>query len=365
MRRDTGFTLMELLLTMVILGFVLAGITQTFTGILTQFKQQSKIAETSIEGIVGLELLRQDLENAGFGLYWRSGAITYQEASAATAYNDSPSDPPRAYGVGSGAGWNGSDELIIKATNAAMNGTAQKWSYIDSANTPKVWIPPQSAAGSSEDLKSSDRVIVTLAGTSDSNRRTLVTASTGTSVWRTTFGATADFVPSSGYNFVYGVDHDTDLRMPFNRADYYIVDPANATSRPQRCAPNASVLQKTVISQADGVRRNPMPLLDCVAGMQIVFRLDRDGDGTIESNTDVLTDNVSGAALTAEQIRNQVKEVRVYILAHEGQKDTSYTHQANILVGEAGIGGSTFNVGPNVNYRWKLYILVVKPKNLK
>ena len=50
-----GFTLVELLITMVVFVFVIAAASGVFTGLLTQFKQQSKIAETKIEGIVGLE----------------------------------------------------------------------------------------------------------------------------------------------------------------------------------------------------------------------------------------------------------------------------------------------------------------------
>jgi len=370
MRRETGFTLVELLLTMIIIGFVLAGITQTFTGILTQFRQQSKIAETNIEGIVGLELLRQDIENAGYGLPWKPDTMpSYLEASA--GYNDAPTSPPRAFVSGSGTEWNGSDVLIIKATNVARNDTAQKWTYIDTTNAPKDW---EAAA---ENLASTDRVIVIEPGTADGNRRTLVTNSTGTAEWRTTFNATANFVPGSGYNFVYGIAGNNvfSLRMPFNRADYYIVDPANTSTRPARCAPNASILQKASISHADGSRSGPpMPLLDCVADMQVVFRLDREGNGTI-SPTDVLNDPL-GTALTAEQVRNQVKEVRVYILAQEGQMDNNFTYvnsstfagctsSTQFYVGDTAIGnGHCVDVGANIHYRWKLYTLVVKPSNL-
>ncbi len=368
MRRDTGFTLIELLITMLLLGFVIAGISQTFTGILSQFKQQSKIAETSIEGIVGLELLRQDIENAGFGLPWRPDTMpTYQEAVAATAYtddlssNDTPTNPPRAFAVYQGAGWNGSDVLIIKATNVARNDTAQKWTYIDTANVARTWDV------TTENLGDSDHIIIIDPGTTDGNRRTLVTASTATADWRTTFGARSDYVPSSGYYLVYGIANSTTtaLRMPFNRADYYITNPASTSTRPDRCAPNASVFSKNVISHANGGRNDNLPLLDCVADVQVVFNLDRNGDGTAGDYAEPLTD-VTAVALTAEQIRNQVKEVRVYILAHEGQMDKSYTHPVtNILVGEAGIGGRTFDIGANVNYRWKVYTLVVKPANLK
>jgi len=369
MRRETGFTLVELLITMAILGLVLAGITQMFTGVLTQFKQQSRIAETSIEGIVGLELLRQDLENAGFGLPWRIPAtVAYEEASAAAAllYNDSPGNPPRAFVAGSGAGWssmgaaNGSDVLIIKATNVGRSNAAQNWTYLSSAAT-KTW----DVAG--ENLVNTDRVIVIEPGTTDANRRSLARSSADPYPWRATFAtATAgSFAPGgSGYNLIYGIDPDTDLRMPFNRADYYIVS-RTSTTVPARCAPNTSVFSKKVISHNDGARRDNLPLLDCVADVQVVFRLDRNGDGII-TVADVLTDP-SGVPLTAEQIRNQVKEVRVYILAHEGQMDRSYTHPATeIYVGETAIGnGRKFNIGANRNYRWKLYTLVVKPNNLR
>jgi hypothetical protein len=367
---------------MAILGLVLAGITQMFTGVLTQFKQQSRIAETSIEGIVGLELLRQDLENAGFGLPWRLPAtVAYLEAVATTAYidfpsNDSTTNPPRAFVAGSGAGWSGmgaigSDVLIIKATNVARSNAAQNWTYLFSAGT-KTW----DVAG--ENLVNTDRVIVLEPGTTEANRRSLARSSVDPTEWRATFQTattTVNFAPAgSGYNFVYGVAPLPDtlyapiLRMPFNRADYYIVKLSELTTPlPARCAPNTSVFSKNIISHNDGARQDNLPLLDCVADMQVVFRLDRDGDGIVESNADVLTDTATGVNLTAEQIRNQLKEVRVYILAHEGQMDRSYTHPTtDIYVGETAIGnGRTFNIGANVNYRWKLYTLVVKPKNLR
>ncbi len=82
-RREAGFTLIELLITMVIFILVIAAGSQIFTGLLTQFKQQSKIAETNIEGIVGLEILRQDIEHAGYGLPWViPTGVTYSEASS-------------------------------------------------------------------------------------------------------------------------------------------------------------------------------------------------------------------------------------------------------------------------------------------
>jgi prepilin-type N-terminal cleavage/methylation domain-containing protein len=42
-KREEGFTLIELLITMVIFILVIAAGSQIFTGLLTQFKQQSKV----------------------------------------------------------------------------------------------------------------------------------------------------------------------------------------------------------------------------------------------------------------------------------------------------------------------------------
>jgi hypothetical protein len=73
----------------------------------------------------------------------------------------------------------------------------------------------------------------------------------------------------------------------------------------------------------------------------------------------------------AQTIRDQLKEVRVFILAHEGQRDTSYTYTKNpILVGlmdGATLYGRNFDLTtiPDwQNYRWKVYTLVVRPNSL-
>jgi len=366
-RRETGFTLIELLITMVIFVLVIAAGSQIFTGLLTQFKQQSKIAETNIEGIVGLEILKQDIEHAGYGLPWViPSGVTYSEASSspASTYNDA-SNPPRAILTGNGIGLNGSDYVVIKAINVARNDTSQKWTRLQAASPyVRTWTP------SRENLAAGDSVIVLSPGATEINSRTLV-------VNGTTFSTTYSNVTSSPWpptdvmeaHVVYGVDPDTSpLRMPFNRADYFILN-ANV---PQRCAPNTGVLEKVVVNQNGGGLTNYLPLLDCVADMQVIYGLDNDEDGDFVDGTgtppDGYSDDISG--LTAQQIRTRVKEVRVYILAHEGQYDRNYTYpNTAITVGEFGLG-SNFNLATTIganwqNYRWKVYTVVVKPNNLR
>ena len=90
-QKQSGFTMVELLITMGIFVLAIAAISGVFIPLLSQFKQQSRAAETQIEGIVGLDILRRDINSAGFGLPWEiPSGVTYQEAANAPAntYND-------------------------------------------------------------------------------------------------------------------------------------------------------------------------------------------------------------------------------------------------------------------------------------
>ena len=79
-------------------------------------------------------------------------------------------------------------------------------------------------------------------------------------------------------NIVYGIDNVIPVR-PFNRAEYYI----DNTAVPQRCAPNTGVLVKAVVAHdAAGTTPTLLPLLDCVADMQVVYGLDNNADGAVD-----------------------------------------------------------------------------------
>lgn len=386
-KKEEGFTLIELLITMAVFVLIIAAASGVFTGLLTQFKQQSRLAETNIQGIVGLEILRQDIEHAGYGLPWDMNGALYQEAVNIdetpwddSDFNDGPPDnpargtetaeasnPPGGIRSGNGYGLNESDVLVIKAINISNDSTAGKWttlkanpSFSDPYN-PRQWTP------TTENLTANDNVIVISPGTSG-NERVLVTNGTSFSTKYSNL-TSSPWKPSdvTETRLVYGVsDSDvTSLRMPFNRADYYVREPDNM---PQRCAPNTGILYKATVNHSDG-RLSEIPLLDCVADMQVIFGLDNDGDGDFEPS--VSTDGYSNdiSSLTAQQIRDQVREVRVYILAHEGQRDINYTYpNSSVTVGEFGMG-SNFNLASTIienwqNYRWKIYTLTIKPKNL-
>ncbi len=340
-RDDKGFTLVEVMITLVILIVVLTGVSGLFTLVLGQYKQQSKIAETGMERIMGLEILRQDVAHAGHGLPWNNlSGLAYPEAASGT-FNDPPPNAPRAVVSGNNTGVNGSDRLIVKAVSVGTDPLCRRWTLLDSTGATRAWTP------GSENLVAGNRVIVLEPGATEDTRRSLVAVGTAYSV---DFGAVAGYAPLNPgeTRVVYGVDGGGALRMPYNRAEYYI----DTTRVPQTCAPNTGVLAKALVSHVDGTLLAPLPLFDCVADFQVRYGLDNTNDGAIDTTSDDLT------LLDARGIRTQLKEVRLFILAHEGQRDRNYTHPAGAIT----VAGHVNNV--DRQFRWRVYEMVVKPINL-
>jgi len=417
-KREHGFTLVELMITMVVFVFVMAAASNVLTGLLTQFKQQSKMAETNIEGIVGLEILRQDIEHAGYGLPWNVMGITdadadgnfwehlaaYYEATSTgsapdpASFNDGTSsgtngNPPRAILSGNDVGLNNADYLVIKSVNVASNFTAGKWQPLHAGSdnySRKTWWASDReyvCRNDAGDHYPDARVIIISPGSTDTDARSLVVS--GGVYYTSADNFPASFAPATGdtaTRIMYGVDPTSNLRMPFNRADYYI----STSNVPGRCASNTGVLMKGVVNNSTGSGGGNittfLPLLDCVADMQVVYQLDMDGDGTAgtTSNADGSTVGGSESATvgtvqatfgSAADLRNRVKEVLLYILAHEGQRDPNYTYPTSTVAVPAaldpGFGfGSSFDFSSHgitdwQNYRWKLYTIAVKPTNLR
>ncbi|NJD56963.1 MAG: hypothetical protein FIA94_11245 [Nitrospirae bacterium] len=395
LRTQTGLSLVELMITMVIFVLVIAAASNIFTGLLTQFKQQSKIAETAIEGVVGLQMLRSDIEQAGYGLPYDIGTADYNEAvndttttgQDETAFNDAGATdaPPRAVltGLANAGARNGlpatyvSDVLVLKATNIAMNDTVRKWASVSNTDVAGVnvnvmsdWTNTATGASlTSENLSTTEKVTVVrpLVG---ANQRTLINSGN--------FYTTAPdpaAVPSGGFYptlnsyetyILYGLaPASITPRMPFNRADYYVRRPA--TGMPTHCAPETGILYKATVNHGNG-QLFEYPLLDCVAAMKIVLASDSNADGITDSwSKDGSWPVLSGAgATTAADIRSQLKEVRVYVVTHEGQRDPTFTFPtANLTVTDPDAGTLLTYTLPDRNYRWKVYTMVLKPYNLR
>jgi len=385
--RNQGYTLIELMVVIAIFGVVMTVISVSFNRILAGSGQVIKSTETEIGGLIGLELMRVDLGFAGFGLPWSLGGASYGGESQshlvdnnpdtdAAKFNDGSADgPPRAFVTANNKGFNGSDYLVLKGTALGMSDTSRAWSYLNYSSAGPVVKKAKSevelAPGNGDQV-----IVVNSAQKAGVATRDLIT--NGSTFWVTfnndSMAQLTAFRPRSAQDryLVYGISPSTKpvVSYPFNRADYYIGSSDNPSSI---CAPGTGVLYRGEVSQ--GGHFSPVPVLDCVADLQVIFLLDTNGDGQVDLHTDDIGN------LSVADIRAQVKEVHVYILAQQGKKDTGFSYpNPEIVVGDPRFRslGSVWNT-TNTNrynlvttlgrywmhYHWQVYTIVAQPKNLQ
>jgi prepilin-type N-terminal cleavage/methylation domain-containing protein len=422
--KNKGFTLVETVVAMGIFVVIMLITGAAFKTALSNVSLVNKSEESNTEGVVGLEMFRHDIEQAGFGLpdsFNSTVPISYVEAGSlpASAYNDAsgsifnPTKVPRAIvgginhtSVADPNSYNGvtytvlsgTDYLALKGTSLGITPAAQNWTYEHYSSTGsylKQW-----GAGS---FTTNDQVIViNRTFPSAPGPSSQLVYPTGTNYWTSynSAGLGANFSPAQAgpSYYVYGVQSFTSggnntLGMPFNRADYFVATPSD-NSLPSSCAKGTGILYKAMVNHKDG-KLTYLPIMDCVADMQVVLGWSlNDSSGNLVSNDFTtgsgLIDTWSNAdgsvgipsstnySPTADpaHIRTKLKLVKVYILAQVGRMDPTYTSPASIqmyepntpetsLVRAANNPSGFYNLQPNMlNYRWKVYRLVVKPNNL-
>ena len=363
--KNQGMTLIELLVTMAILIIVLSAVFTSYLTVLKSHIQQSAIAQTNIEKAIALEILRKDIEMAGFGLPWNVNGTSYSEADSDSNYtpdpssfNDDPPNPPRGF-VFSDNGTtdaNYSDVLVIKSSIVNIdNKAAKKWGY--AYYNSSQW---SIKSLSSEEFDKGDYYI---ALTIDDRKLTPDSTSNSTNWYFNTLSP--DLGNDTGELYlifgIYSSSNPTNSpRMPFNRVDYYLKRP-KAEKFPDRCNPDTFELYRAEINQGNG-KRNPQPILDCVADFQVAFGLDTNSDGIIDRWANNLPSS-------AEAIRTQVKQVAVYIIYQEGQKDDHPVFSQSSIDISAPDGSPIKSVDlTNFSnyqfYRWKVLQMRVNPLNL-
>jgi prepilin-type N-terminal cleavage/methylation domain-containing protein len=432
MNRQRGMTMIELMVSIAIVMLIIGAATTAYVKLLRTYKTQGRLAESYMTDLTGLELLRYDIEMAGFGLPANVNGFSYNEAAAAPGntaslpynpalLNDS-NNAPHAFAHidnhpfpgANGNNYAASDVLSIKSTaaNIISNPGSKKWTMVNSTPSLIQWGDP------SMDFAAGESFIIL------DNNGYLQTTNGGPY-----YSFAGSYYSPGGWNsmpcppssqhlyYLYGLDENGGAPhvMPFNRVDYYLAKNNNA---PSSCAPYTLTLYRATINQSDG-SLNATPLIDCVRDFQVAFGVDTDPTGnnnppgvllwqsTLLQN--VLFQNgvpnmANGTAMTAANIQQYVREVRVFVLYSEGLPDTSsspdfrfsgtlnlgdqqiasnldpadYTPtgtnfqqlSANALAGSGGATPPQLNppgytpTGLGLQYRWKIIEIDVKPNNL-
>lgn len=341
--KEKGLTLVELLVVILISVLTIAALYESFITLLRAQKQQTKIAETNLQVLMSLDILRKDIELAGFGLFKDISGVSLgniQEVGANSTcdseiFNTGSSLPkpldarPRQC--------NNSDHLVIRSTAANIDkSTARRWGIAYYAGSS--WnITPLGE----ENFTASDYCIAL------NRQKALVD-------WNflcTEFPGSND---TSSVYLLFGVN-DEALRMPFNRVDYYLRQPA--TNFPDRCEPSIYILYR--VEATHNSTLNEQPLLDCVLAFRVAFGIDNNTDGTI----DFWTRDLSG--YDARYIFDNVKEVNLYVVYQEGQQARQEVFDSNTITITYPDGSNEDIAVPSRRYRWKVIQITVKPQNLE
>ncbi len=343
MKGEKGLSLVELIITMFIVLLVLSGAYFTYTNLLKGFKQETISVETEMEKLVGTELIRLDLEHAGYG-------IGIDEPYLPIEWHESTS--------GNYTDYIKSKKLVIRAT---LNNTNKKtYGWILFKCSDKTDILNDSIVVDNRLDKNNQSIVIL------DDRKKI--ASTSTDLRLT------DTCPNKGVFLGFPIDREYVNRTGTFDCRYQICHAVRYTfslSNPLKdCNPNTRNLL-----------REGKPILDCVADMKIQYWLDTDQDGRIDKpgsspiildnnfqlditkNNDFVDLNGDGK-ITSQEVRKQIKLISVYILLQEGKKDPAFTFNA-----PSGYVETQDNVKLKLppefkHYKWKVIKITVRPLNL-
>lgn len=359
-----GFSLPELLITMTIFSVLMTGVFSAYFSQIDHSTREYKVAESEIELGIARRIIEQDLQMSGYGLadvYPTIGANTFDPIPVAVANGPNDTD---------------SDALTLMGTALGqLNRGSQGWSYISGYDTSipaklniKIWNDAR------EDIEVGDRVVLI-----EPNSKNLLINAANEWLFRYTDTAgITDIVSKIGTSYsselpakgvlVYGLysssgdDNESvtnypNLR-PYYAVRYYLGDTGDTLGS---CAPGTSSLLR-----GESVRdQSPIgqPLLACVLDFQTAYGLDTNGSGTIDNWTD-LHAVVNG--LSRENMSEQLKRIKVYVLVQSGNRDRDYTYPlSTVRVGEGSLGREITLTAEQRKYRWRLVSLSVQPRNVR
>lgn len=367
MRNEEGVTLVELVVVVMILLFVLLAVYRSYTVVYGRYKRRVKIAESNTEKLISFEVLRRDVEMAGYGLPAGDNntlGITYRETNSTMPCDDEPNGEPRALCINNDAGPNGSDLLVVKSAVARLrDGSAGKTAVIYYGNS--TWVAKEVEGAEFTDA---DHFII-LEGMSRQLKKVGTEWYLSLSAGETLSSYVRGSVFNSGFEgnsdtktiyVVYGIStQDGPYRTPFNRADYFLSDP---DERPERCSSRTYTLYRAEVNHVTG-SREAVPFMECVLDFQAAFGFDTDNNTTV----DTWVDDISG--YTASYIRNHLKQVELYVVYQEGQKEEKEVFPSNTIQLKTPDGDvlKTIDLSgcPDCrHYRWRVVEIAVDAINL-
>ncbi len=322
-KNKRGFTLIELIIVIFILSLILVAIFSSYQNILMQYKQSIKQTQFSIQTVIDLNLLRLDVEHAGFGL--------------ASNLDNKPIEIPD------------NNKIIIRSTFNATNLITSGWITVY-CDTSLNW----NVLAESEDYTfypTTKLVFLRL-----TTKQFVANGNYGTCP------EADDYFLGFPYFFNGSTPQNGCGKTPpasgeqfCNIIEYSLSSNQNIKS----CNPYT----KNLLRRIGGEALNNIGgahILDCVADFKVYVDYDLNGDDKIEDSERNISIPLSD---NSTLIREKLKSVNIYILAQLGKKDLNYIYNGNVNNGKIDFNGIELSLPNNYeHYRWKVIFFKINPK---
>ena len=336
-----GFTILELIISIAIFAVVLGIVYFTYTNLLKGSAIETGKAETQLEKIVGMELLRLDLTHVGYG-------IAKDETSPIIEWDI------------------GNKILTLRAT---LNNTRQE---------TLGWILVDCSAGCeivSNSLPLTNRTYyifftdVTSRNSVDSGTLNVDDAGIVTNI---EIGNRINIIPNSyrllGFPITQEVYTGTANSCDAGYCNMVKYD-KTFSNLPNRCNPNTyKLIRRTGLDAINNLGGDTV--IACVADHLVTFDIDSNGDGEIDMRGYSLpaVDTDGNGVIDNYEIRKQLKRMNFYILYQEGVRDLKFKFTNTVSCGGnqciGGIDADLVLPPDYINYRWKAIKISVKPMDL-
>ena len=306
-----GFTLVEMVVAMTIISIIMALSAAAFKRVVLGTRTQTKSVQSGMDKIMGLGLVRLDLEHVGFG-------IASDETSLPIVWNEGAAPVNR--------------KLTLRSTLNNSNQDTMGWMLLNCSSGATIGV--STIVDRRENAGNKYLVLL------DEDKKYVGGATAASYVCPAVAGV------YSAYPYDNTVTDGCTGSQVCNQVVYEL----GTTQSLSSCATGTRQLLRKV-GGGSGV-----PVLNCVADFLVRFDLDTNGDGTV----DISDDDGTNLPATTANVITQVKSINTYVLMQMGQRDRELTFTGDTTMGGA-IPLDNSGVTDFTQYRWKVLKLSGKP----
>lgn len=320
MKNTKGFSLIELLVTMAIMSIVVALSGPIYTKVLMGVKKETVSSEVHQDLVTGTELIRLDLEHAGFG-------VARNETALPAVWDEDPDGAPNT----------NDSTLELRSVLNNTNQTTMGWALLN-CSTPNQAITTGTYIVNQKDTAGLQSMVLL---NPNENFGGLVTPGSYTCPATTGIYSAYPFDSASFNACTTGW---------CTRIIYHLSSTAHGTPASRAaCAQGTFDLRRRVGNATLGNAIGDPVILNCVADFRVRFDIDTDGLGVGASESQL---SVLPAYATAGALMDEVKNMEFLILIQTGQRDNDLNSSPNTTV--SGVTLSAAGVTNANNYRWKV-----------